>query len=72
MKVKEIGFIFWQILLFLLLLVFFGCVFNEFLVLSCCGLDYETHITVSKRAAKDKLNKSITLLDDLTDDTSEI
>ena len=55
-----------------IIISFFGCVFNEFLVLSCCGLDYETHTTVSKRAAKDKLNKSITLLDDLTDDTSEI
>ena len=29
---------------------FFGCVYNEFLVISCCGLDYETHREISIRA----------------------
>jgi len=29
---------------------FFGCVYNEFLVLSCCGLDYETHSEIALRA----------------------
>ena len=33
-----------------LIISFFGCVFNEFLVLTFCGLEYETHFYVSKRA----------------------
>ena len=51
---------------------FFGCVFNEFLVLSCCGLDHETHYSVSKRASIDNMNKSFSIFDDLTDDITEI
>ena len=30
-----------------LIISFFGCVFNEFLVLTFCGLEYETHFYVS-------------------------
>ena len=33
-----------------LVISFFGCVFNEFLVLSFYGLDIETHFRISKRA----------------------
>ena len=33
-----------------LIISFFGCIFNEFLVLTFCGLEYETHFYVSKRA----------------------
>ena len=51
---------------------FFGCVFNEFLVLSCFGLDHDTHFSVSRRATVDLKIKSNNLLDDLTDDTFEI
>ena len=29
---------------------FFGCVYNEFLVLSCCGLEYDTYAEISMRA----------------------
>ena len=29
---------------------FSGCIFNEFLVLTCFGLDYETHSSISSRA----------------------
>ena len=50
---------------------FFGCIFNEFLVLSCCGLDYETHSTVSERASKDNINKNNTLMDDFIDNITE-
>ena len=28
---------------------FFGFVYNEFLVLFCCGLEFETHLVISKR-----------------------
>ena len=33
-----------------IIISFFGCVYNEFLVLSFCGLDYETYSTVTIRA----------------------
>jgi len=55
-----------------IIISFFGCVFNEFLVLSCCGLDHETHYSVSKRASIDNMNKSFSIFDDLTDDITEI
>ena len=34
-----------------IIISFFGCVFNEFLVLSFCGLDHDTHFSVSRRAS---------------------
>ena len=48
---------------------FFGCVFNEFLVLSFCGLDHETHFSVSIRAENAKELKL--LLDDESDSINE-
>ena len=33
-----------------LIISFFGCVYNEFLVLSFCGLEHETYYEISKRA----------------------
>ena len=33
-----------------LIMVFFGCVYNELFVLYCCGLQYNTHLEVAKRA----------------------
>ena len=47
----------------------FGCVFNEFLVLSFCGLDHETHFSVSIRAENAKELKL--LLDDESDSINE-
>ena len=29
---------------------FFGCVYNEFIILFCCGLDHDTHYQITKRA----------------------
>ena len=29
---------------------FFGCVYNEFLIIYCCRLDYETHCEIASRA----------------------
>ena len=55
-----------------IIISFFGCVFNEFLVLSCFGLDHDTHLSVSRRATVDLKIKSNNLLDDLTDDNFEI
>ena len=38
---------------------FLGCVFNEFFVLSYCGLDYETHFSISKRAESEHSIKEL-------------
>ena len=47
-------------------------VFNEFLVLSCFGLDFETHSTVSERAASEIIDKNYNIMDEVTDDSSDI
>ena len=47
-----------------IIISFFGCVFNEFLVLSFCGLDHETHYSVSKRATDEEIYENSSLLDD--------
>ena len=38
---------------------FLGCLFNEYFILSCCNLDYETHFSISKRALNENLDKEI-------------
>ena len=38
-------------IIFALITSFFACVFDEFIVLKCCGLDYETHHEISRRAS---------------------
>jgi len=48
-----------------IIISFFGCVFNEFLVLSCCGLDKDTHYAISKRAIRTK-SEAITELTEYT------
>ena len=47
-----------------IIISFFGCVFNEFLVLSFCGLDHETHYSVSKRATDEEIYENSSLLSD--------
>ena len=44
-----------------LIIDFFGCVYNEILILYCFGLEFETHYEISKRSKK--LNKMIDLKD---------
>ena len=56
--------IFWFIINVIIsfIMVFFGFVFNDFLVLYCCNLEHETYYEISKRAAKkenDKVNADI-------------
>ena len=44
---------------------FFGFVFNEFIVLSFCGLDYETHFSISNRALNlEKIEDLKLIIDD--------
>lgn len=47
---------------------FFGCVFNEFFVLSCCGLDYETHFYIAQRAATEDITKELSSIHSEEDD----
>ena len=43
---------FYLILNFVLAIIvsFFGCVYNEFIILFCCGLERDTHSQISERA----------------------
>jgi hypothetical protein len=51
-------------------ITFFGCVYNEFIILFFCGLEYDTYEEVSNRARISKL--SITLNDiDIRHDEEE-
>ena len=56
-------------LIIAVIISFFGCVFNEFLVLECCGLEYETHFSISKRAATFDITKE--LMSENSDDEDE-
>ena len=33
-----------------IIIIFFGCVYNEFFILGCCNLEYKTHYGISMRA----------------------
>jgi hypothetical protein len=41
---------YWINMICLVIMVFSSLVFNEFLVLYCCGLEYDTHLEIIKRA----------------------
>ena len=36
------------------IIVFFGCVYNEFFILKCFNLDYETHFIISSRSESEQ------------------
>ena len=44
---------------------FFGCVYNEFIILFCCGLDKDTKVDISSRAELDINNPNSFLLEDI-------
>ena len=50
-----------------LIIDFFGCVYNEFFILYCFGLEYETHYEISKRANK---HNQLIKLKDIYDDNN--
>ena len=54
-----------------LIVSFFGCVFNEFLVLSFCGLEHETHYSVSRRASDFEIVRDLKLLEESDDSSIE-
>ena len=55
-----------------LIIVFFSCVYNEFIILFCCGLEHDTQFGISIRAESFE-NKPIGLLvdDNQTEQTDE-
>ena len=62
---NERNYFYFIVNMFIALIVsFFGCVFNEFLVLSFCGLDHETHYSVSKRASDLEIINDLKLMED--------
>ena len=50
---------FWFIINIVLsfIMVFFGFVFNDFLVLYCCNLEHDTHYEISRRTSKKENNR---------------
>ena len=51
---------------------FFGCVYNEFVVLSFCGLELETHYAISRRASDNDIDRIYSINDlDITSDMEE-
>ena len=49
---------------------FFSLVFNEFIIIYCCGLEYDTHLEIIKRANKrDTINDSS--VNELEEDNKE-
>ena len=55
-----------------IIISFVGCVFNEFLVLSCFGFDHDTHFSISRRATMDEQINNNDLEDDLTDNSTDL
>ena len=52
-----------------IIIVFFGCIYNEFFVLNCLGLEYETYIGISNRS--NKQNQLFSLKDIYDDNISD-
>ena len=50
-----------------LIISFFVCVFNEFIVLKFCGLDHDTHHEITRRATSGELEGRMTELDSYLD-----
>ena len=51
--------------------IFFGCVYNEFIILSCSGMDYNTSDEIKKRAKDEINNPNIYILKDANDDDDD-
>ena len=51
-------------LILAIIIAFFGCVFNEFLILYCCRLEHETHYMISQRS-KDTVDLELTEIREL-------
>ena len=56
-------FFFSFILFSLLLIAFFSLIYNDFLVLNCCGLGYNTYSGINSRLGDDNIERKDTVLD---------
>ena len=56
-----------------LIITFFGCVYNEFIILFFCGLEFDTYEEVSKRASNlERLSKISINLDDIKEEEDRV
>ena len=55
-----------------IIISFSGCIYNEFVILYCCRLHYETHQEISLRAALFKWDQELYKISDIDDDESTI
>jgi hypothetical protein len=55
---------YWINIICLMIMVFFSLIFNEFLILYCCGLEYNTHIEITKRSDPLKRQSDMSETDD--------
>ena len=51
--------------IFSIIIDFFGCVYNEFIILFCCGLVHDTKVDISSRAELSINNPNKFLLDNV-------
>ena len=55
-----------------IIIPFFSCVYNEFIILFCCKLDYETHVEITKRSSKTYGSDIILNIDDNNENDIEL
>ncbi len=55
-----------------IIMPFFSCVYNEFIILFCCKLDYETHVEITKRSSKTYDSDIIVNIDDSNENDIEL
>jgi len=61
---SRVKWVFFSFILFsLLLIAFFSLIYNDFLVLNCCGLDYNTYSGINSRLGDDSIERKDTVLD---------
>ena len=66
---KKRNYFYFSINLFLTIIISFsGCIYNEFVILFCCELNYETHQEISLRAALIKADQELYRISDVDDD----
>ena len=54
-----------------IIIEFFGCIYNEFFILKCLGLEYETHYIISTRSQIEQANIDLRSTEDNDDDEEE-
>ena len=69
---RKRNYLYFSINLFLSIIISFsGCIYNEFIILLCCGLQNETHHVISIRASLTKMQFELEDMDECDDDDGE-